>query len=140
MENQKVKHVADVAVFSGNKTLLIKYKDGNKYDHQLGWFIPDDLMMHGEHPEDAAARILKEQLGIENAECRLGFIESFTGNDKSWHLVFHYYIMTGDDIRLNPSGELAEYRWFETKSLPEKNEIAHHGWAVYTLNELIKLI
>lgn len=138
MENQKVKHVTDVAVFSGNKTLLVKYKDGNKYDHQQGWFIPDDLMKFGEHPEDAANRILKEQLGIQNSESRLGFIESFTGNDKSWHLVFHYYTKV-KNTDVNPSDEISQMSWFTLDALPDKSETAHHGWATYTLNELKKL-
>jgi len=84
------KLVVDIAVFSSGKVLLVKYADENKYDHQKGWFLPDDLMKAGEHPEDAALRILKQQLGIENVNVELGEIESFTGNDKSWHLVFHY--------------------------------------------------
>lgn len=137
MENQKVKHVTDVALFSGSKTLLVKYTDTNKYDLQSGWFIPDDLIQFAEHPEDAAVRILKEQLGIENIEPKLGFIESFTGGDKSWHLVFHYYINTDPDIKLTPVKDIEELKWFETANLPDKKDVAHHGWAIYTIGELL---
>jgi hypothetical protein len=25
--------------------------------------------------------------------------------------------------------------WFDLKNLPEKKEVAHHGWAIYTIEE-----
>jgi uncharacterized protein YndB with AHSA1/START domain/ADP-ribose pyrophosphatase YjhB (NUDIX family) len=137
--NKAIKPVADVALFSGNKTLLVKYKEVNKYDHQRGWFIPDDLMIHAEHPDDASVRILKEQLGAENLSPVLAFIESFIGGDKSWHLIFHYHVSVDGGIELKPSKEIAEMRWFDINSLPDKKEIAHHGWAKYILDEILNL-
>jgi ADP-ribose pyrophosphatase YjhB (NUDIX family) len=134
--NKSIKPVADVALISGNETLLVKYKEVNKYDHQKGWFIPDDLMRHAEHPDDAAVRILNEQLGLEGISPKLAYIESFTGGDKSWHLVFHYYITADVKVNLKPSGEIAEIKWFHMDSLPEKKDIAHHGWAKYILDEI----
>lgn len=134
--DKPVKLICDAALFWGEKTLLVRYSDNNKYDLQKGWFIPDDAIQHDEHPDDAALRILKEQLGIDNVIPRLGFIESFTGNDKSWHLVFHYYIKLGDEIELKPSADIKEAEWFELNSLPERKDIAHGGWAMFTLEEL----
>jgi uncharacterized protein YndB with AHSA1/START domain/ADP-ribose pyrophosphatase YjhB (NUDIX family) len=139
-EDKAIKPVADVAVFSGSKTLLVKYKEVNKYDHQKGWFIPDDLMIHAEHPDDAAVRILNEQLGVEDVTPKLAFIESFIGGDKSWHLIFHYYITVDSNVYINPSGEIAEMKWFETNAMPDNKEIAHHGWAKYTINEILSKI
>jgi len=40
--------VADVALMTGRKVLLARYNDVNKYDHQEGWFIPDDALNHFE--------------------------------------------------------------------------------------------
>src|SRR5688572_3406205 len=144
-----VKLIADVALLLKDKyadektpelkTLLVKYTDTNKYDLQKGWFIPDDAIIHGEHPDDAAVRILKEQLGVEGIKPIPGFIESFTGNDKSWHLVFHYYIMIDEHIKLtneklkdlvdhvikmktvilDPVEDIAEMKWFPVNALPE---------------------
>ena len=57
-EEKKVKIIADVTLLQEGKVLMVKYSDKNKYDHQSGWFLPDDLVSHGEHPEDAASRIL----------------------------------------------------------------------------------
>lgn len=166
-ENKAVKLIADVALFSGKsmgvKTLLVRYTDTNKYDLQKGWFIPDDGVNHGEHPDDAALRILKQQLGVEGVTPELAFIESFTGNDKSWHLVFHYYIridqiggisfaklseMKGktidmpkndkEEIILNPVEDIAEMKWFDVNALPDKKDIAHGGWAKYTIDEILR--
>src|SRR5438309_8675078 len=82
------KLVADIALFSGRKVLLVKYRDVARYDGQRGWFLPDDFLVHEEHPEDAAKRIAQEQTGVELQDVRLSHIESF-GNG-AWHLIFHY--------------------------------------------------
>lgn len=130
------KLIADVTVFSGNKILLVKYKDSNRYDHQKGWFIPDDMIKDFEHPEDAAKRILSEQLNLNITDLSMNHIESFKGNDSSRHLVFHFKTEIKDSMKINPSGELDECKWFESDNLPDKNEVAHHGWALYIINEI----
>jgi len=135
-EDKAIKPVADVALFTGNKTLLVKYKEVNKYDHQRGWFIPDDLMLRAEHPDNASKRILKEQLGLENLTPKLSFIESFIGGDRSWHLIFHYHVNVNGNIKLKPSEEISEMSWFELNSMPDKKEIAHHGWALHVIDEI----
>lgn len=138
MESKPIKLICDVALFAEGKTLLVKYSETNKYDLQKGWFIPDDALHHGEHPEDAAVRILNEQLGITALTPKLGFIESFTGNDKSWHMVFHYYISVNENITISAVSDIAEHKWFDLNQLPERKEIAHGGWAMFTLEELKK--
>ena len=135
--NQPVKLVADITILSDGKVLLVKYTDTNKYDHQSGWFIPDDLVAYGEHPEDAVMRMAKEQLALEDLKPELAFIESFTGNDKSWHLVFHYKAKIGDISLINSSADVLESEWFGKDSLPDAKEVAHHGWALYTLDEIM---
>lgn len=132
----KVKLVVDCVIYCGNEVSLVKYIDTNKYDHQSGWFIPDDLVTYGEHPEDEAIRILREQLGFDTDKVSLGFIESFTGGDRSWHLVFHYKIILDNKPDLTPSSEISEMEWFNINNLPESKDIAHHGWARYTVKEL----
>lgn len=135
-ENKACKLIADVAVFSGNKILLVKYTDSNKYDHQKGWFLPDDGINYLEHPEDAAVRILKEQVGITDAELKLNHVESFTGNDRSWHLVFHYRTEIRDESKITASPDLESCEFFGLDSLPDKKEVAHHGWALYTIGDM----
>lgn len=57
-----VKLIADVALLARDRVLLVRYADTNTYDHQRGWFLPYDLVARGEHPDQAAARSLREQL------------------------------------------------------------------------------
>jgi ADP-ribose pyrophosphatase YjhB (NUDIX family) len=130
-----IKLVADVAVFSKGKTLLAKYANAENYNGQTGWFIPDDLIAFGEALEDAAKRILKEQLGIENTEVQFCFHESFIGMDKSWHLVFHFKAEVENDS-VKQSSDI-ETQWFAINSLPDKKDVSHHGWALYMLETIL---
>lgn len=134
MHNCKL--ITDIAMISGGKTLLVKYKDGNKYDHQRGWFIPDDQLINFEDPDESAKRILKEQLGITNCDVKISFVESFQGNDKSWHIIFHYKASFDTAPEIKKSGDIESCEWFDLNQLPDKKEIAHHGWALYTLREI----
>lgn len=131
------KLVADVAVFQDNKVLLVRYRSINKYDHQQGWFLPDDYLQSFEHPEFAAKRILKEQIGIEFDALGLSHIESFKGNDGSWHMVFHFKLNVAEKKALKLLQDVAEAKWFEIAKLPRRSEIAHHGWAMATLSRMI---
>ncbi len=65
------KLVADVAVVAGDRVLIVRYKDVSRYDGQKGWFLPDDHLGHGEHPDRAAERILREQVEITSTGSRL---------------------------------------------------------------------
>lgn len=134
------KLVADAVIISAGEVLLVKYRDTNKYDQQTGWFVPDDLLQYLEHPEQAAMRILKEQLGVTVPKLTLGFIESFKGNDGTWHLTFHYYIHFEKKPELTPSGDVKDMRWFPHHELPPIDDVAHHGWAVTIVNRLEEYI
>src|SRR5438552_1723552 len=80
--------VAHVAALHHSSALLVKYRAGP--DDQEGWFLPNDDLHHLEHPEQAAMRILKEQAGIDDSTLKLAEIESFMGNNQTWHLIFDY--------------------------------------------------
>ena len=136
--NETVKLVADIALLFQNKVLLVKYTDTNKYDHQKGWFLPDDLINFNEHPEDAAKRIAIDQLGIPLEGQRLDYMESFTGGDKSWHLIFHYVSLLEIIPAVSLNENVAKAEWFDLDKLPDDKEIAHHGWARYILEEIKK--
>ena len=128
--------IADVALFAGGKVLLVKYADSNRYDHQKGWFLPDAGIGSFEHPERAARRILEEQLGVAIPNVRLGNIESFKGNDGTWHLPFHYYAELDSVPKLKPSPDVEAAEWFDLERLPPKADVAHHGWALTTIAQI----
>ncbi len=128
------KLIADLAVFAGDRVLLVKYRDVSRYDGQGGWFLPDDYLRYAEHPEDAAKRIALEQTGLEVRSIRLNHIESF-GNG-AWHLMFHYRGDLPGAIRVAPTGNVAEAEWFPRRKLPHPKEVAHHGWALDLLRKM----
>jgi ADP-ribose pyrophosphatase YjhB (NUDIX family) len=130
------KLIADVAVFAGERVLLVRYLDPNKYDHQPGWFLPDDLIAHLEHPDVAARRILSEQIGLTEVSPRLNHVESFPGRDRTWHLVFHYRADVPEVPVGSRSSDVAAHDWFLLDALPERSEVAHHGWALDILRAL----
>jgi ADP-ribose pyrophosphatase YjhB (NUDIX family) len=129
--------IADCAVLSGERTLLVRYADVNAYDHQAGWFVPDDEVRHLEHPEVSARRILREQVGLEVANVRLSHVESFKGNNRTWHLVFHYVADLDEPPALAPSPDVSAAEWFALDQLPPASEVAHHGWALRILRAVV---
>src|SRR6202165_3165660 len=136
-EHGRLKLVADVALFSGDRVLLVKYKDTRLYDQQAGWFLPDDYLRRLEHPEDAGLRILKVQVGLDMVRVDLRFIESFEG-DQAWHLVFHFAGALPDGSSPAAGTNTAAMEWFSVDHLPDRVDVAHEGWALDVLAGLAK--
>lgn len=131
----RIKLVADIAVFVGDRVLLVRYKDTRKYDGQEGWFLPDDYLHRREHPELAAQRILREQVGLSVPALKLGMIESFE-NDGAWHLIFHYVGRLGAPVELATGPNTAAAEWFPLGGLPDRSAMAHDGWAADVLEAI----
>lgn len=129
--------ICDVAVLSGGSVLFVKYGDMAKYDGEGGWFLPDDVLRHLEHPTRAAQRIAREQLGLELDEVSLGLIESFRGNDGSWHMSFHHVAELPSAPEPRPASDLAAVEWFPLDKLPPRSGVAHHGWALNVLKKMV---
>ena len=132
------KLVADVMVLAQGRVLMVRYRDVSKYDGQRGWFLPDDNLAMGEHPGEAAKRILREQAGTQFDAPQLSFIESFGGEDgEAWHLIFHYKVQLPQASEVSSSGNVAEARWFSLEGLPPRDEVAHHGWALDVIAKVV---
>ena len=125
MECGKHTLVSHVAVLHHSSALLVRYGAG--HDDQSGWFLPNDGLRHLEHPEQSARRVLKEHLGIEDATLKLVEIESFVGNNQTWHLIFDYLAFPRT-MKVSPGSMINEAKWFEIDKLPSAEEFAHHGW------------
>jgi ADP-ribose pyrophosphatase YjhB (NUDIX family) len=117
--------IVHVAPLHHSSALLVKYKVAP--DSQHGWFLPNDDLRHLEHPDQAAKRVLREQVGIEDATLKLAEIESFVGNNQTWHLVFDYLAFPRA-MKVSMGPAMAEAKWFEIEQLPPVDEFAHHGW------------
>lgn len=131
--------VSHVAVFHGNSALLVKYLDPQQYDGQTGWFLPNDSLRHVEHPEEGAKRVLKEQLGIQKTSLELVQIESFVGDNGSWHLIFDFKARQ-PDTTIFPGKDIAQAKWVEIDKLPANEEFAHGGWGRGVLLRVAKAL
>jgi ADP-ribose pyrophosphatase YjhB (NUDIX family) len=128
-----VKLVAEVAVVADGQVLLVRYEEVSRYDGQRGWFLPDDYLAHGEHPDKAARRIVREQAGLE-LEPSLAEIESFANG--AWHLIFHYRASAAATDAVRGGANVAAAEWFPLDALPPDAEQAHEGWASDVLSRL----
>ena len=135
MEREAHKLIADVAVLAGDRVLLVKYRDVSTYDGQRGWFLPDAPLVRPEHPDDGAARILREQLGIE-AQSRLDHIETF-GNG-AWHLIFHFRAELDAPAVVVPGDNVLAAEWFPITALPRDEQMAHEGWGRQVLETMLE--
>ncbi|HZD13367.1 MAG TPA: NUDIX domain-containing protein [Candidatus Binatus sp.] len=128
--------VSHVVLLHHNSALLVKYRE--MPDGQKGWFLPNDDLKHVEHPEEGAKRILREQVGIEPSTLKLAQIESFVGNDKSWHLIFDFLAFPLS-MKITKAPSLLDAQWFEIEKLPPVSEFAHHGWGHSALLKFAKV-
>lgn len=129
------KLVADVALFAEGHVLMVRYRDTSLYDKQTGWFLPDDYLIHLEHPDEAAKRIAKDQTGITLKDVRLDHIESF--GDGAWHLIFHYRADIDATRAVKPIGNVKDVAWFPLDKLPDPSEVAHQGWGLDVLRTIV---
>ena len=128
--------ISDVAIIAEQSVLLVRYSDIAKYDDEPGWFLPDDVLRNLEHPTRAASRIAREQLGLDVKDVHLEHIESFRGDDGTWHMSFHHLAQWSSVPGIAPSADVAEARWFPLDDLPPRDQVAHHGWALSTLKKM----
>src|ERR671930_2809074 len=128
------KLVADLALLAQGQVLLVRDGDVSRYDGQRGWFLPDDYLAEGEHPDAAAGRILREQAGLE-LDPALAEIESLA--DGLWHLIFHYRAAAAAPDAVRPGANVAAAQWFPLDALPADAEQAHEGWAGDVLSRVI---
>jgi ADP-ribose pyrophosphatase YjhB (NUDIX family) len=126
-------------VIASGKVVLVNYGDMAKYDDEPGWFLPDDVLRNPEHPTRAAQRIAQEQLGLQLEAVTLGLLESFRGNDQSWHLSFHHLAELSSVPDIAPgAGGVTFAEWFLLEKLPPRSEVAHHGWALSVLKQMVR--
>jgi ADP-ribose pyrophosphatase YjhB (NUDIX family) len=134
----RVKLIADVCLVAQDQVLFIRYKPGAGHDGQEGWFLPDDLLVDFEPPAEAAIRALLEQTGVTAEDPFLSHVESFAGKDESWHLAFHFVLQLPKRPSLTPGEGVAETRWDDLAALPPRGEVAHEGWALNTIREILE--
>jgi ADP-ribose pyrophosphatase YjhB (NUDIX family) len=128
--------ICDLAPVAEGRVLLVRYADPEQHDGEAGWFLPDDALRNLEHPTRAAQRIARDQLGLDLKSVELEHVESFRGNDGSWHLCFHHVAELPSGAEVHPAPDVAEARWFDLDRLPPRPEVAHRGWALSVLRKV----
>ena len=137
--NKIQKLVADVLVIAEAQVLLVRYTDIRKYDGEEGWFVPDDYLAYAEHPHDAARRILQEQAGLNSGGISLSYIESLGGEEGSpWHLIFHHKVELEKRPIVTAGDNVKAAEWFSLDDLPQRSTVAHAGWALDIIEEILK--
>jgi hypothetical protein len=52
-------------------------------------------------------------------------------------MIFHFKINLNEIPVIELSADIEKMEWFKTSELPPKDEIAHHGWALFTIEEIL---
>jgi len=54
--------------------------------------FPHGLMIFGEEPEQSAARLVKEQLGMTVDSCKIAYMDSYVDDKKHWHIELGFVV------------------------------------------------
>ncbi|MCA9331266.1 NUDIX hydrolase [Candidatus Saccharibacteria bacterium] len=123
--------IAGAFIFSGDgKLLLGKSRKGGVYKDQ--WIVPGGGIEEHETPEEAMAREILEEVGIDVSSGHVEHLESGatglsekvlreTGERVMVQMTFYDYKVTleqkAEDIRLALDDDIAETRWFAADEL-----------------------
>ena len=107
------------------KFLMIR----NTYGHKR-WTFPGGGIDHGETPEEAACREIKEEVGIIIEHPK--FLGSFfhTPEYKRDTVWCYYKKVNSLDFKIDPF-EIAEAKWFPIKNLPPHSPAANKTLELY---------
>ncbi len=110
---------ADLIVIRQSKVLLIERKNPPP-----GWALPGGFIDYGESAEEAAARELKEETGLNCESLSLFGVYSRPGRDPRFHTLTVVYRCeaTGE---LSPGDDAARAEWFDRLDLPELMAFDH---------------
>ena len=107
--------IANLVVRNPNgEVLFVRYDPENEK-----WWLPGGDVEPYSHPDEAAAKIIRQIDGVEASACALNYVDSFRGR-RGWHLVFNYDVSADG----SPGGP-NEARWFAPDDLPRT---MHGNW------------
>lgn len=72
----------------GNRFYMTRWPKGlpRHEDPPNALRFPHGLMIFGENPEQSAARLVKEQLGMKVDNCKIAYMESYVDDANHWHI------------------------------------------------------
>ncbi|MGI0091731.1 MAG: NUDIX domain-containing protein [Nitrososphaerales archaeon] len=118
---EEVVHISSfVLVKRGTENVLLTKRLKPEFNKGK-WTVPGVVIGYGEHPEAAAKRLVKEQLGSEPRNMKLVEIQSF--GDKHWDLCFVYEASIDGVGKVSEDIEHADY--FDFAKLPPEFKEDH---------------
>jgi ADP-ribose pyrophosphatase YjhB (NUDIX family) len=121
-----VKPIVTVSLIENGQVLYVELKDGP--DSESGLFLPNDILKQGEDPYEGARRVAKEQAGVSIQRPNLIDVDSFEGNDGTWHLALHFRADVANRSALAAGKSVSQFRWSAASALPPDSNVAHRGW------------
>lgn len=108
-----------VLVFSGSKLLLSK-RTGPPFK---GWWdLPGGFIDGGEHPEETAAREIKEETGLDiKIESLFGvYTGVYPSRKEPFRIITFVYKASAKGNKLESHDDVSDSRWFRRRDLPPK--------------------
>jgi 8-oxo-dGTP diphosphatase len=133
--------IANATIFNKNGEILLsqRYSPESPTTH-LHWQFPGGGIDHGENPDEAVIRELREEIGLSLSPIShrpIIFSHVFKESNTHICLIIYGFSLKAYTTHNNLDKETNDVRWFtldeirKLKTLPRTEEIAREAWAVF---------
>jgi len=116
--------VVEVLILNSKGQILLGQRSKNKKRNPLKWETTQGSVKSGENSEEAAARELKEELGLNIAKESLNYVQTLKDDDEH---IFKDMYWAKKDIDINDvkftDGEVVDAKWVDIKDFNNMNKL-----------------
>ena len=116
--------VVEVLILNSKGQILLGQRSENKKRNPLKWETTQGSVKSGENSEEAAARELKEELGLNIAKESLNYVQTLKDDDEH---IFKDMYWAKIDIDINDvkftDGEVVDAKWVDIKDFNNMNKL-----------------
>lgn len=116
--------VVEVLILNSKGQILLGQRSENKKRNPLKWETTQGSVKSGENSEEAAARELKEELGLNIAKESLNYVQTLKDDDEH---IFKDMYWAKKDIDINDvkftDGEVVDAKWVDIKDFNNMNKL-----------------